>query len=51
MPHITDYLTNYYGFLILLVVGIYFLNKRAAKKKFGPLLTNIEQRIAELNAQ
>lgn len=48
VPHVNDYLTKYYGFLTLLIVGIYFLNKRAAKKKFGPLLDNIEQRLTEL---
>ena len=45
---INDYLQKYYFFLALLVVGVYFLNKRAAKKKFTPLLENIEQRLAEL---
>ncbi len=48
VPHLNDYLAKYYGFLMLLVVGIYFLNKRAAKKKFGPLLENIEQKLTEL---
>jgi len=48
IPSMNDHLYTYYGFLGLLIVGIYFLNKRAAKKKFGPLLTNIEQRLAEL---
>lgn len=48
IPHLNDYLTKYYGFLVLLVVGVYFLNKRAAKKKFGPLLDKIDQRLAEL---
>jgi len=50
-PHLNDYLTNYYGFLVLLIIGVYLLNKRAAKKKFGPLLDNIEQRLSELNQQ
>jgi H+/gluconate symporter-like permease len=50
-PHLNDYLTNYYGFLVLLIIGVYLLNKRAAKKKFGPLLENIEQRLSELNQQ
>ncbi|NMP17065.1 hypothetical protein [Thalassotalea sp. Y01] len=45
---INTHLFFYYGCVVLLVVGVYFLNKRAAKKKFGPLLENIEQRLAEL---
>jgi len=51
MPQITDFILKYYGALALLVVGGYLLNKRAARKKFGPLLTNIEQRLAELNQE
>lgn len=38
----------YYLFLALLVIGTYMLNIRAAKNKFGPLLINIEQRLAEI---
>jgi len=49
LPSMNDHLCIYYGCLVLLIVGIYFLNKRAAKKKFGPLLTNIEQRLAEIS--
>lgn len=49
MFHINDFLQRYYFFLTLLVVGVYFLNKRAAKKKFVPLLENIEQRLIELD--
>jgi len=49
IPSMNDHLYMYYGCLVLLIVGIYFLNKRAAKKKFGPLLTNIEQRLSEIN--
>jgi hypothetical protein len=49
IPSMNDHLYFYYGCLVLLIVGIYFLNKRGAKKKFGPLLTNIEQRLTELN--
>ncbi len=49
LPSMNDHLFIYYGCLVLLIVGIYFLNKRAAKKKFGPLLTNIEQRLAEIS--
>ena len=50
-PHLSDFLIQYYGLLALLIVGVYFLNKRAAKKKFGPLLENIEQRLSELQQQ
>ena len=48
IPHLSQFLIIYYGFVALLVVGIYLLNKRAAKKKFGPLLKKIEARLAEL---
>lgn len=48
IPQISEQMTTYYGFVALLIVGIYFLNKRAAKKKFGPLLDKVEQRLAEL---
>jgi len=51
LPHLSDFLILYYGLLALLIVGVYFLNKRAAKKKFGPLLENIEQRLSELQQQ
>ncbi len=49
VPHLSDFLVQYYACLGLLLVGTYLLNKRAAKKKFAPLLQNIEQRLAELN--
>jgi hypothetical protein len=48
IPQINNHLIIYYGFLLLLIVGIYLLNKRAAKKKLAPLLENIEQRLKEL---
>ena len=48
IPHLSQFLIIYYGFVALLVIGIYLLNKRAAKKKFGPLLNKIEARLAEL---
>lgn len=48
IPSVNDQLLTYYGFVSLLVVGIYFLNKRAAKKKFDPLLTQIEQQLADI---
>jgi hypothetical protein len=47
---ISAQMTIYYLMLTILVVGIYHLNKRAAKKKFGPLLNKIEQRLTELQA-
>lgn len=50
LPHLTQHLSIYYGCLVLMIVGIYLLNKRAAKKKFAPLLKKIEQRLAELNS-
>lgn len=49
VPTINEHLRYYYGGLVLLVIGIYYINKRTAKKKFGPLLAKIEQRIAELS--
>jgi hypothetical protein len=49
MPKITEQLAIYYGFCALLYIGIYFLNKRAAKKKLKPLLDKIKQRISDLN--
>lgn len=48
VPHLNEQLITYYGFLGLLVVGAYLLNKRSAKKKFEPLLSKIEQRLSEL---
>lgn len=49
IPSISSSLSFYYGILAILIVCIYFTNKRAAKKKFTPLLENIEQRLAELS--
>jgi hypothetical protein len=46
---VNEQLAIYYGFCSLLVVGIYFLNKRAVKRQFIPLLDKVEQRISELN--
>jgi hypothetical protein len=48
IPQITQQLTIYYGCCVLLVVGIYFLNKRAVKKQLSPLLDNVNKRIQEL---
>ena len=50
MYHVNSYLQKYYAALVLLVVGVYLLNKRAAKKKFTPLLENIEKRLTELKS-
>lgn len=49
IPQITEQLAVYYGFCTLLYVGIYFLNKRAVKKKLKPLLDKVKQRIRDLN--
>lgn len=49
MPRMTEQLAIYYGFCVLLVIGIYYLNKRAVKKQLVPLLDNVKQRINELN--
>lgn len=48
IPQITEQLTIYYSCCVLLVVGIYFLNKRAVKKQLSPLLDNVNKRIQEL---
>lgn len=45
---ITDFLTIYYCLVVVLIIGAYFINKRAAKKKFAPLLEQIEKRLSEL---
>jgi C4-dicarboxylate transporter len=50
IPQITEQLTIYYGCCVLLVVGIYFLNKRAVKKQLSPLLDNVNKRIQELSS-
>ncbi|WP_125557650.1 hypothetical protein [Pseudoalteromonas rubra] len=39
----------YYLVVLLGMVGIYFWNKRAAEKRFGPLLERVEQQLNELN--
>ncbi|WP_125779340.1 hypothetical protein [Pseudoalteromonas rubra] len=41
----------YYLLVLLGMVGIYFWNKRAAEKRFGPLLTRVEQQLNELNGE
>ena len=49
IPQISSGMYWYYASVGLLMVGVYFLNKRAAKNKFAPLLKNIEQRLAEMS--
>lgn len=49
IPQIPSGMYWYYACVGLLVVGVYLLNKRAAKNKFAPLLKNIEQRLAEMS--
>ncbi|TGE83224.1 hypothetical protein C7Y70_11055 [Pseudoalteromonas sp. KS88] len=49
IPQIALGMVWYYACVGLLVLGVYFLNKRAAKNKFAPLLKNIEQRLAEMS--
>lgn len=49
IPKISPDMYWYYACVGLFMVGVYFLNKRAAKNKFGPLLKNIEQRLAEMS--
>ncbi|QTL37505.1 hypothetical protein [Pseudoalteromonas viridis] len=39
----------YYLLVLLGMVGIYFWNKRAAEKRFGPLLARVEQQLNELS--
>jgi len=50
IPQISQSMMIYYGSVALLVVGIYLLNKRTAKKKFGPILEKIEERLADLES-
>ena len=50
VPQISEQLMVYYLFCGVLYVGIYFLNKRAAKKKFAPLLDKVNQQIQELKS-
>lgn len=50
MPHLNEMLNIYFPSLALLYVGIYFLNKRAAKKKFSPLLDKINQQLAQIDS-
>lgn len=49
IPQISSSMYWYYASVGLLMVGVYFLNKRAAKNTFAPLLKNIEQRLAEMS--
>lgn len=48
IPQINEQLAIYYFFCALLSVGVYWLNKRGAKKQFTPLLDKVNQRIKEL---
>jgi predicted membrane channel-forming protein YqfA (hemolysin III family) len=48
VPHINPQMWSYYGFCILLVIGTYGLNKRAAKKQFSPMINKVDQRLKEL---
>lgn len=50
LPQLNDTLSLYFSSVAVLYAGIYFLNKRAAKKKFTPLLENVEQRLAQLES-
>ena len=50
VPQISGQMMVYYVFVVLLVIGIYFLNRRTAQKRFAPLLENIEQRLAEVDS-
>lgn len=49
LPQVPANMYWYYGSVALLMVGTYLLNKRAAKKKFSPLLDNIEKRLAQIS--
>ncbi|MCW8876115.1 MAG: hypothetical protein OQK04_19535 [Kangiellaceae bacterium] len=39
---------TYYGFVFILSIGIYLLNKQGVKKKFKPILEKIENQLNEL---
>jgi len=49
VPQITEQLAIYYSFLGLLCIAVYLLNKRAANKKFAPLLKQVEKKLAQLD--
>lgn len=48
IPQLSESLMIYYGFVIILIVAVYFLNKRAVTKKFTPLLSSIDKKLQEL---
>lgn len=48
VPHIPDHMVWYYICLAILVIGVYALNKQAAKKKFGPLLDNVNKHLSDI---
>ncbi len=50
LPQISQQLAFYYLFVAVLYVGIYFMNKTAAKKKFAPLIDKVDQKIRELKS-
>ena len=48
IPQLSESLMIYYGFVTILIVAVYFLNKRAVTKKFTPLLSSIDKKLQEL---
>ena len=48
VPQIPDHMVWYYVCLAILVIGVYALNKQAAKKKFGPLLDNVNKHLSDI---
>ncbi len=50
LPQISQQLAIYYLFVAVLYVGIYYMNKTAAKKKFAPLIDKVNQKIQELKS-
>jgi Ca2+/Na+ antiporter len=48
IPQIDESLAIYYFSCALFSVGVYWLNKRSAKKQFAPVLNKVNQRIKEL---
>lgn len=48
IPQINERMAWYYIFLAILIIGVYALNKQAAKKKFGPLLDNVNKHLSDI---
>ena len=48
VPVVSSSLVGYLVFVVALYAGIYFMNKKAAKTKFEPLLMDIDSRIEDL---